>query len=146
MKSISPTLLGAARMWHFSMLLLLLPLAALAGCRPDDGMAEVSGTVTVDGAPAESGAMAFFPVSGKGSPSGAPIKEGRYSARVLPGQAKVEVRVPKVVGTQKAYGTSDSPVQQVRTESLPARYNDATELRIEVQPGQNEHNFELTTK
>ena len=40
------------------------------GCGEDDGAAEVSGTVMVDGVLAKSGAISFFPVDGAGSPVG----------------------------------------------------------------------------
>jgi hypothetical protein len=31
-------------------------------------------------------------------------------------------------------------------ESLPAKYNDASELTLDVQPGENEQDYHLTTK
>jgi hypothetical protein len=122
-------------------------LAALAasGCQePTTG--DVRGVVTVDGAPAKSGSIAFFPVDGKSSTSGAEIIEGQYAADVPFGVHKVEIRVSKVVGEQKLYDTADSPIKPILAESLPARYNDETELTLEVKPGETRQDFELTTK
>jgi hypothetical protein len=115
------------------------------GCSKPATTAEVSGSVTVDGEPAETGAIGFFSVDGKSPTSGGEIKEGRYTAQVPFGKMKVEVRVPKVVGHQKLYDTPDSKTQPVMQETLPEKFNDQTELRIDVQPGTNEHDFDLNT-
>lgn len=117
----------------------------LAGCaEPTVGV--VTGTVTVDGAPAKSGSIAFFPVNGKASTAGAEIIDGRYTAQVAPGLTKIEIRVPKVVGEKKLYDTPDSPIQPLLAESLPAKYNDASELTLDVQLGENEKDFAIATK
>jgi hypothetical protein len=116
-----------------------------AGCS-GDGLYPVSGSVTVDGQPAQTGSIAFFPVDGKSQTTGAAIKAGQYTARVPPGAARVEIRVPKVVGKVKLYNTPDSPYQDKMEETLPARYNNKTELTLEVKPGWNEKNWELKTR
>ncbi|MEX2167839.1 MAG: hypothetical protein WD851_00890 [Pirellulales bacterium] len=123
----------------------VLVAALLAGCaEPTVGV--VTGTVTVDGAPAKSGSIAFFPVNGKASTAGAEIIDGRYTAEVAPGMTKIEIRVPKVVGEKKLYDTPDSPIKPLLAESLPAKYNDASELTLDVQLGENEEDFAITTK
>lgn len=124
----------------------LLGVSLIAGCSEDDGAAEVWGTVKVDGAPAASGAISFFPVDGRSSPVGANIDEGAYATRVPLGAATVEIRVPKVTGEQRVYDAPDSPVKEIRTESLPEKYNNASELQIEVKSGGNEENFDLATE
>ena len=106
---------------------LLFAAILIAGCeKPNVGV--VTGTITVDGSPAKSGSIAFFPGNGKSSTAGAEIVDGQYTANVPLGTAKVEIRVPKVVGQKKLYETPDSPMQQILAESLPPKYNDATEL------------------
>jgi len=117
-------------------------LTALVGCA-NDNMADVSGTVSVDGAPAERGSITFIPTDGKSPTAGAEIKDGKYAARVPLGAAKVQIRVPKVVDKKKLYNTPDSPVQEVLAEVLPAKYNDKTELTLDVKSGSNEKNWEL---
>ncbi len=131
-----------------AMLFSLVGLALLleVGCSVDATTAEVSGTVSVDGVPAESGSIGFFPVDGKSPTAGAVIEAGRYTAQVPFGKSKVEIRIPKVVGEKKLYDTPDSPVQPIMTESLPPRYNDESELVVEVELGMDEQNFECETK
>ena len=57
----------------------------------------------------------------------------------------VKDRVPKVMGEKKLYNTPDSPKQKILAESLPAKYNDQTELKLDVQRGENRQDFSLTT-
>jgi len=106
----------------------------------------VTGAVTVDGAPAKEGSIAFFPEDGKSPTAGAEIRDGHYTAEVPLGTSKVEIRVPKVVGQRKLYNTPDSPVMPLLEESLPAKYNDQTELTTRVQPGTNQQDYHLTSK
>ncbi len=114
------------------------------GQTPTQG--EVSGVVMVDGKPAATGAIAFIPVDGKSPTAGAEIKDGKYTAKVPFGTAKVEVRVPKVVDKRKLYDTPDSPWQPVMVEVLPPKYNDESELRFEVKPGMNQKDWNLKSK
>lgn len=123
----------------------LLVFLLLVGCgRANVGI--VTGAVTVDGAPAKEGSIAFFPQDGKSQTSGAEIRDGRYTAQVPLGTAKVEIRVPEVVGQRKLYNTPNSPVMPLFEESLPAKYNDQTELTLHVRPGTNQQDYHLTTK
>jgi hypothetical protein len=121
-------------------------LLAAAACSDGRPMGTVSGTVSVDGKPAEKGAITFIPTDGQAPTAGGEIKAGRYTARVPLGKAKVEVRVPKVVGRKKIYDTPDSPVQDVLDEVLPKKYNDETTLLLEVKAGRNRKDWELKSK
>ena len=124
----------------------LVLLLLLGGCSKEATTAEVSGALLVDGRPAETGAIGFFPVDGQSPTSGAAIKDGRYTAQVPFGKTKVEIRVPKVVGEKKLYDTPDSPVKPILEESLPEKYNEESELEIDVQPGTNSHDFDLKSE
>lgn len=124
----------------------LLAVAALtAGCSKGPPMGEVSGTVTVDGVPAKTGSISFFPLDGKSATAGAAIKEGKYAAEVPVGKVKVEIRVSKVVGQKKLYDTPNSPVQPIMKEVLPPKYNDRTEEKLDVTSGSMEKNYDIKT-
>ncbi len=124
---------------------LLITALLTAGCSPSN-MGTVTGTVTVDGEPAQVGAISFFALDGQAPTAGAQIVDGKYSAKVTPGACSVQVRVSKVVGEKKIYDTPNSPMQKVWAEVLPAKYNDDTTLRLEVKAGNNEQNYDLKTK
>jgi hypothetical protein len=117
-----------------------------SGCaEPTTG--QVSGLVSVDGQPAKTGSISFIPVSGQGSTAGGAITDGRYSVEAARGEVKVEIRVPRVVGQKALYeGAANSPVRQLMEETLPPKYNDATELRLDVTPGEMTKDFDLSTK
>jgi hypothetical protein len=120
-----------------------LLLLACLGCGGGSS-ATVSGAVTLDGQPVKQGTVRFVPADGKSPPVDAAIRDGKYSAAVPPGDAKVEITAPVVVGKRKAYDTDDSPMVEEVKESLPARYNTQTELKFAVQKGSQEKNWELS--
>jgi hypothetical protein len=77
--------------------------------------------------------------------AGSLIEEGKYTARVPVGTAKVEIRVPRVFGKSKVRegpGAGEDLVE----ESLPARYNDNSELKLEVKSGKNPKDWDLKSK
>jgi hypothetical protein len=117
----------------------------ISGCA-EPTTSVVTGMVTVDGAPAKTGSIAFFPTDGKSRTTGAAIVDGAYTAQVPFGTQKVEIRVSKEIGQKKLYDTPDSPMKPILAEVLPAKFNDATELTLEVQRGENHKDFALSTK
>ena len=122
-------------------------LLTLAGCSSGPSEGEVSGNITVDGKPAEAGAISFFPLDGQGPTAGGAITGGRYSPIRLPvGNYRVEIRVSVKVGERKLYNTPDSPVQPTFREILPTKYNDDSELKYDVTAGPQEKNWDLSTK
>jgi hypothetical protein len=129
----------------------LLAALALAGCETGPAMGEVSGTVTVDGqTPAEGASITFFPTDGKSQTAGASIVQGRYTAQVPVGTAKVEIRAPRPAagagGNTAGPGAAGPGGGGFIEESLPAKYNNETTLTIDVKPGKNEKNWDLSTK
>jgi hypothetical protein len=123
---------------------LIFCLACIGCSRSNVGT--VTGTVTVDGEPAKVGAISFFAVDNKTPTAGAPIVDGAYTAEVSPGSCRVQVRVSKVVGEKKLYDTPNSPVRKVWGEVLPAKYNDNTELTLDVKLGENKQDYNLKSK
>lgn len=75
-----------------------LIILAISGCF-GDGMVNISGQVTVDGAAVESGSIAFAPADGKTSVEGAVIEDGKYRAKVPPGDKIVRIRGMKLEPT-----------------------------------------------
>jgi hypothetical protein len=122
-----------------------LILLALAGCG-NSKEGQVSGTVKVGGAPLETGSITFLPADGKTATAGAEIKNGRYSAKVPVGMMKVSISSPKVVGKKKVYPTPESPEMPITVEAILERYNDKTELTLDVKPGTNNKDWDLDKK
>lgn len=118
----------------------------VSGCGPQSNLADITGTVTIDGAAPKEGSISFIPLDGKAPTTGAVIEEGKYVSQVPIGESKVEIRIPKVVGKKKLYDTADSPEQEIMAEVLPSKYNEESELRVTAERGENTKNWELSTK
>jgi hypothetical protein len=121
----------------------------LLGCGRGPAVGEVSGAVRVDGeVPAAGSSITFIPTDSKSPTAGAVIESGRYSAQVPIGIAKVEIRIPRPRGGggQKAGPGSGPGGGGFIEESLPAKYNDQTELTLDVTRGKLVKDWELSTK
>jgi hypothetical protein len=119
-------------------------LFGTAGCKEGPATGEVTGAIKVDGEiPPAGSSITFIPADGKSPSAGALLKEGRYTATVPVGLSKVEIRVPR---PKKGSGSSGGPGPggDIIEESLPDKYNDNTELTLEVKRGKNEKNWELS--
>jgi hypothetical protein len=110
------------------------------GCGPSGPeLAPVSGRITLDGQPLSTADIIFQPDESKSPSYGRTDSDGRYElgykrgvAGALLGQHTVRISVSH---------------ELVRNPpKIPARYDRDSTLREEVKPGQNEINFDLTTK
>ena len=121
-------------------------LGMLLGCSGNDKSAEVLGIITVDGDPPEKGSISFIPEDGRSTTEGGIIENGKYTAKSSVGMMKVQIRVSKVTGKKQLYNDKESQFIPTYGEVLPKKYNDQTELRLDVKPGRQEKNWELSTK
>src|SRR5262249_56050848 len=120
-------------------------LAWAGGCARA-GQAPVRGEVTPDGQPLQEGVIRFVPADGQTPTADAAIAAGRFTATVPPGDKRVEISAPKVLGKRKVYDTPDSPWVDEVAELLPQQYNARSELKMTVQRGTQEKRFEVKSK
>jgi len=114
---------------------------AFAGCGPPDARVECSGSVSFAGEPIEEGSISFLPLSG-GRSEGAVITAGRYTARVLPGRYRVEIRGSRPIADAAAV-RSDMP-GEIREDFVPPEFNDNSTLEAEIPPdGSSQLSFKL---
>jgi hypothetical protein len=119
----------------------------LSGCSADTKRGTVSGSVSLDGQPLTTGNIRFDPADGHTATADATIIDGKFSATVPPGEKRVSITAPKVVGKKKVYETPDSPTVDRTEEMLPKRYNAQSELKATVKLGNQElPPFELKSK
>jgi hypothetical protein len=129
---------------------LFLTLLAF-GCGGGD--AAVQGTVTLDGAPVESGFVSFIPADkAPAGPTGrASIVKGHYtipsSGQLKPGLYRVEVQAPRKTGKKIAAGSPAPPGTMVdeEVEAVPEKYNKKSTLQKEVKAGSNAIDLEVTS-
>ena len=117
-------------------------VAFLGGCGSGFKLAEVSGTVTVDGAPVPNLQVLFEPQD-KSQPSsiGFTKADGKYQLRcssgvdgAVVGQHTVRVEPVEV----------DDPAGPPLT--IPAKYNTSSQLTYEVKPGPNTIDLKITRR
>lgn len=131
--------------------LALCAIALLVGCSSGPKQGEVSGTVTVDGkTPSTGSSITFIPTDGQSPTAGAVIENGKYSAMVPVGMSRVEIRVPRPIRQAANSAPKQGPGAEgpgggggIIEESLPAKYNDNSELTFEVKAGQNPKDWNL---
>jgi hypothetical protein len=118
--------------------------ASTFGCSGDSKHAAVSGSVTLDGAPIQTGTIRFVPADGMSATADAIITEGEFTAAVPPGEKRIEISAPKVIGKRRMM--PDSPEISITEESVPAKYNTKSELTYSVTAGTQSKDFELSNK
>ncbi|WP_139228475.1 carboxypeptidase-like regulatory domain-containing protein [Planctomicrobium piriforme] len=130
----------------------LAVFAALAGCSPDrkglPELAEVQGTVTLDGSALGDAVVEFVPLEAGRNCSGKTTSSGQYRlaftsdvAGAPPGE--YQVRITSFFA-KKEYNEKGIEIPFV--EKIPAKYNSKTTLTASVKSGKNEINFELLSK
>ncbi len=114
------------------------------GCDSGPPMAEVSGAISYDGKLLEKGAITLIPLDGKAKPEGDIIVNGAYKVKVAYGEMKVVITSPKIIGKRKLYGNNpNSPTMDLHGELLPERYNEKSELKLDVKERTIKKDFDL---
>lgn len=127
------------------LLLLLTLFGCFVGCGESQGT--VKGTVTVNGQPLKKGEIVFSPPSG-GTPVGAPIVDGKYAAKMQPGEQVVliteSIELEPILSTEEMQrqaeaGVKPAPVPMSKiTESTPGNKKTVT-----VTKGEQTQDFAL---
>jgi hypothetical protein len=124
-------------------------LIAAVGCGPAGDRLGVSGAITLDGAPLDSGSIRFTSVGAeKLLTSGALIKDGAYHVPqengLRAGTYQVEINSPDDKGPQ----VLDKPSgMMMAAERIPAAYNVESEQTIEVTAeGDNAFYFNIVSQ
>src|SRR5262249_33435781 len=119
---------------------LALALSA-ASCTGESSLVTITGSVTLDGAPLPDGDILFTPADTQFGSEAAKIENGAYRATLRPGQSKVQIRASRPVPGKKG------PMgEQLIEDYIPPKYNNQSDLTIEVSKSQRKHDFQLLSK
>lgn len=135
-------------------LLILAPLCLLCGCFGSDKIVPVSGLVTLDGEPLPGAVVGFEPIAQEGDLEagyGSYAKtdeQGRYALRSLRKEDGALVGMHRVsVSTVVGEEGPNGEMLGLTKERVPSRYNNDTQLVIEVPAGGTDQaNLELESK
>jgi hypothetical protein len=106
-------------------------LLAIAGCG-GDGLADVTGTVTIDGAPLAEGDIIFEAADQSSTPQGTTIAKGQFKLRVGPGKKIVRINASEGDGVVDPLMKTEG-----RRSIIPPEYNTSSTLTAEIQAGTN---------
>jgi hypothetical protein len=107
----------------------------------------VAGTVTLDGEPVADGYIEFRALSGDTRGFAGPITNGSYAAKTFAKPMAVSIIAFREVPGKYMQAAPDQPKLPVREQYIPARYNDATELKADIPAGGNRRlDFSLKLK
>jgi hypothetical protein len=124
--------------------LVILASATLFACNRGPAIGKVSGEVTLDGSPLKEGNVLFTPIDGLSQTGGATIADGKFTADVPVAKMKVQISANEVIGQEPAYaGDPKSPMIPKVRELIPKRYNDQSELTLDVKPGAQSVKYDL---
>jgi hypothetical protein len=138
---------------------------SLVGCGGNSDLGQVTGTVTMDGAPLPNALVTFTPTGGGRGSTGTTDDQGKYiliyageqgaligehkvtvtSIRTAAAQDMSEVSSDSDAYEQQAMGDTSAYDNAETTETIPAKYNTQSELLETVESGSNEINLELTS-
>jgi hypothetical protein len=109
----------------------------------------VAGRVVVDGQPLDAGEIVFVPRGGEGPSAGGKIENGSYSIRradgPLAGPHDVSISSSRPTGKKIKDEVDPNVTYDERIETIPEKYNSATELKADVASGgSNRFDFTLT--
>ena len=125
----------------------LAVLVLVGGCGGGDRR-PLQGTVTLDGEPLASGLIQFEPFEGDGLTSGAVIEAGRYEIPgrrgLPPGRYRVRIQAMTEAPPPVPGGAPGEVFLPPGKDLIPARYNAASELSVEIVPaGDSRQDFQL---
>ena len=124
----------------------------LCGCGSDGPeLADVTGTVTLDGKPVPNATVIFNPVEAGGSTSlGKTDDQGNYRLEysqdkkgAMLGKHEVEISTQKIAADEMP---DDGGAAQTAYVPIPAKYRKRGELTAEVKDQRNKIDFALTSK
>jgi hypothetical protein len=127
--------------------------AGFAGCgnKSSYPTAPVSGTIKLDGKPLGNASVTFQPVGGGMASFGITDSDGHFELKSMRGEfdgavvAKHNV-VIRAVST-RTIDTSSDKSDPTAVEPIPKKYNDATELTMQVpESGRDDADFNLSSK
>lgn len=113
------------------------------GCGDSSDVGQVEGLVTIDGNPAPAGVQITFEPEGEATSSYAQTDaEGRYVMLLPGGDPGVAVGMCTIYVDSEIEDEDGSTVQTLR---IPPEWGEGSTQKIDVKPGKQEKNLDITT-
>ncbi|HVJ88017.1 MAG TPA: hypothetical protein VM452_20300 [Caulifigura sp.] len=131
---------------HSFLAVAALALSIFSGCDNGPLVSAVHGKVTLDGKPLSNATLVFTPEKAGRSSLGRTNDEGQYKLLFNSDKDGAIVGPTRVRITVAEEYTDSKDRSRMRPELVPTKYNEQSELVVEVEPKDNEINFDLLSK
>lgn len=130
---------------QFLQVAFLSAILSVLGCGGEGGLGQVTGVVKLDDKPLPDASVEFTPLDGKGLTSyGKTDSTGAYYMMATRSDKGAAVGKNKVRVTTHDIHDNGGTLTNI-PEKVPTKYNQATELEVDVQSGSNTFDFDLKT-
>ncbi|MDO5554075.1 MAG: hypothetical protein Q4G68_09970 [Planctomycetia bacterium] len=128
-----------------AMCLLLIPAAFFAGCGPHDTRPTVTGMITFNGSPLDSGTIQF--AQDNAAVYATQITMGKYELKADPGDYRVTITSMKITGTRdRNEFPGDTMQESIEEQIIPPDYNVNSTLRFTVPATGGTYDADLIAK
>lgn len=110
-------------------------LLGVLGCNSSPSEVLVTGNVSYQGTPVQTGEIVFADAVGSAPSSYSPIKDGKYELRTMPGAKQVRIVAKRETG-KVLEGAMGAQIPET-VDLIPAQYNTNTTLTARVAEGKN---------
>ncbi|MGY8770429.1 MAG: carboxypeptidase-like regulatory domain-containing protein [Pirellulales bacterium] len=131
--------------WQTSVLCLIALSGISCSGNSNSDLGLVSGTVTLDGAVYPQAQVVFTPNEGRPS-MGITDSNGKYQLIYIRDTKGANIGAHQVSISTVPEVTSDADDGPPFVETIPAKYNSKTTLSVQVEAGDNTHDFPLISK
>lgn len=116
----------------------------LSGCG-DSNISQISGQVSYNGQPVQTGMISLEPTEGKTPPHGMPIKDGKFAsaanADIKPGKYAVRITAPDLSRSNPNANVGPNDPVPPTVPLLPINWHVRSALTVDLKPGKNTVNF-----
>ncbi len=146
-------MISSTKALRFPGLFFAICVAGLVGCgggSSADQRAAVRGSVSLDNQPIDGATINFIALDSQGRNVGATTIQGDYEIPAErgpnPGRYRVEISWHRPLGPVPEMGDEfdDARPEPETRQVLPAQYNEQSTLEVVIEPGENEHSFQLS--
>ncbi len=112
----------------------------LVGCGEEQGRSSISGTVTYEGQPLETGFVNFLPQNGDGPTAAGEVTKGQFSVTgIFPGKKRVQIQA----ADQSRTYSSPAPTPNTKDSAIFPPNAIGNNQTIEIIPGSQTLDFKL---
>lgn len=128
---------------------LLIAIGVSYGCSASKKESYVSGKITFNGIPIDTGVIQFIPIAGDNFEGGGRIEAGKYKAIVPFGTSKVNIQGGIYTGEAEVSSDREAPMTGgggIPVNPIPIHFWNKSEITVDVKKNKEQHDFHLKSE